>query len=89
MRKDLFIIVHKSWCFIGLAIDIQSSLELAPIQGVGLVSNTFIFRDENVERIGIYSQRVLKPNPHLESSASGTNNKSMSRYQLPALYFMN
>jgi len=50
----------KTTSNIALAIDIQSSLGRTPAQGLGFVSNTFIFKDENAERIGIYSQRVLK-----------------------------
>jgi len=57
--------------FIDLAIDIQSSLGRTPAQGLGFVSNTFIFRDENAERIGIYSQRVLKQNSTSEPSPRG------------------
>jgi len=52
-------------------IDIQSSLGFARVQSLGWVSNTFIFTDENVERIGIYSQHVLKPSPNSELLASG------------------
>jgi len=55
---------------IDLAIDIQSSLG-RPAQGLGFVSNTFILMDENAERIGIYSQRVLKQNPIPEPSSRG------------------
>jgi len=53
---------------IDLAIDIQPSLGRTPAQRLGFVSNTFIFMDENAERIGIYSQRVLKQNPTSEPS---------------------
>jgi len=56
---------------IDLEVDIQSSLGCVPAQGLGLVSNTFLFRDEKAERIGIYSQRVLKPSPNSEPSARG------------------
>jgi len=56
--------------FIDLAIDIQSNLGSTPVQGLGLVSNTFLFRDEKTERIGIYSQRVLKPSPNSGPSAN-------------------
>jgi len=73
-------------CVIDLAIDIQPNLGATPAQGVGFVSNTFIFMDEYVERIGIYSQRVLKQNPHPELLVSGTNNRLMSGYQWADLY---
>jgi len=53
-----------------MAIDIRSRFGCIPAQGLDLVSNTFIFMDENAERIGIYSQRVLKPSPNPEPSAS-------------------
>jgi len=43
-------------------MNFNSDLVYPLVQGGGLVSNTFIFMDENAERIGIYSQRVLKPN---------------------------
>jgi len=51
---------------IDLVIDIQTSTcdctASAKAQGLSFVSNTFIFMDENAERIGTYSQRVLKQN---------------------------
>jgi len=56
---------------IDLAIDIQLSLGRPPAQGLGFVSNTCIFMDENAERIGIYLQRVLKQNPSPEPSSRG------------------